>query len=72
LLGKAMFLRLGAFEADAPGFIDHMRSTSHLANGLAALKRVELLSPSASPAQVRPIHVGRIITMGMLARRLGV
>lgn len=71
-LGKAMFLQLGAFEADAPGFIDHMRSTSHLADGVAALRKLELLGPGASPAQVRPIHVGRIITMGMLARRLGV
>jgi hypothetical protein len=72
LLGKAMFLRLGAFEADADGFMDMLRATDSFTGALAALKRLGLLSPAVTPAEVRDIHVGRILTAGMLARRLGV
>jgi hypothetical protein len=52
--------------------MDMLRATNSFSGSLAALKRVGLLSPDVTPAEVRDIHVGRILTAGMLARRLGV
>jgi hypothetical protein len=72
LLGQAMFLRLGAFEADADGFMDMLRATASFRSSLAAMKRLGLLSAIVTPAEIRDIHVGRILTAGMLAGRLGV
>ena len=60
LFGKPMFLRLGAFEADAPEFMDRLRTSGHFADALAALKKLQIIAPTLSPSEVRDIHVGRI------------
>jgi hypothetical protein len=70
LLGKTMFLQMGAFEADIPGFIDLLRATSHFADALVAMKKLEIIAPNVRPEEVRNIHVGRILTAGMLVRHL--
>jgi hypothetical protein len=70
LLGKSMFLQMGAFEADIPGFIDLLRATSHFADALAAMKKLEIIAPNVRPEEVRDIHVGRLLTAGMLVRHL--
>ena len=70
LLGKSMFLQMGAFEADIPGFIDLLRASGHFADALVSLKKLEIIAPSVRPEEVRDIHVGRMLTAGMLVRHL--
>ena len=70
LLGKSMFLQMGAFEADIPGFIDLLRANGHFADALVSLKKLEIIAPSVRPEEVRDIHVGRMLTAGMLVRHL--
>jgi hypothetical protein len=66
LLGKSMFHEVGAFAADAPGFMAHLRASSCFALAVERLKAAGILAPDLDPASVRDIHIGRILTMGLL------
>lgn len=70
LLGKAMFHRAGAFAADAPGFVARLRASGLFAQAVRRLQAADILSPDLQPSAVRDIHVGRIMTMGMLLAHL--
>ena len=70
LLGKSRFHVVGAFAADAPGFIGHLRGSAHFARALERLKAAGILDPDLAPESVRDIHVGRLITAGLLLGEL--
>jgi hypothetical protein len=65
LLGKGRFYTAGAFMADAPGFIDALRATSHFRAAVERLKEVDVLAPGLALDRIGDIHVGRILTAGM-------
>ena len=66
LVGRAMFLSMGAATVDVEGFMDLLRASKTFAIALERLKGVDILAPNLSPADVADIHVGRILTAGML------
>lgn len=71
LLGKVLFLQMGAATVDVKGFVDILRQTSAFATAMLRLKEVGILAPALSAAEVTDIHVGRILTAGMLLDHLG-
>ena len=66
LVGRAMFLSMGAATVDVEGFMDLLRASKTFAIALERLKGADILAPNLSPADVADIHVGRILTAGML------
>jgi hypothetical protein len=68
--GKARFYVAGAFEANAPNFMQRLRTSRHFAEGLERLKARGILAPDLAGEQVRDIHVGRLLTLGMLLGRV--
>lgn len=70
IAGKARFHTVGAFAADAPGFIGMLRASPRFAIALDRLKELGILSGALSAEAVRDIHVGRLLTLGMLAAEL--
>lgn len=70
LLGRTMFHKAGAFAADAPGFVDRLRSSRSFTQAVQRLQVAGILSLELQPAAVRDIHVGRILTMGLLLAHL--
>ena len=70
LLGKVMFLQMGAATVDVEGFVGILRRTSAFATAMARLKETGILAPGLSAADVADIHVGRILTTGMLLDNL--
>ena len=65
LLGKSKFYTVGAFMADAPGFMGKLRASRHLQAALARLKAIGLFNAEVSSESLRDVHVGRVITVGM-------
>jgi hypothetical protein len=66
VLGRALFLDMGAATVDVEGFPDLLRGTGTFARALDRLKARGILAPELVPEQVRDIHVGRVLTAGML------
>ena len=65
-----MFTRLpchtvGAFAADAGDFTARLRASGHFATGLERLKAAGILAADATGDDLRDIHVGRVLTLGM-------
>jgi hypothetical protein len=69
LTGRARFHVVGAFVADAPGFVARLRGSSSFALALERLKAVDILAPDLDPTALRDLHVGRLLTLGMLVGR---
>jgi hypothetical protein len=69
--GKSRFHNVGAFAADAPDFNRRLRASPHFATGLARLKDVGILGPHATGSDLRDIHVGRVLTLGMFLGEVG-
>jgi hypothetical protein len=65
LTGRARFHIVGAFVADAPGFMSRLRASPHFALALKRLKAAGILAPGETGAALRDVHVGRAITLGM-------
>jgi hypothetical protein len=65
-LGRALFHKAGAWAADAPGFLDQLRASRHFRQALDRLKLAGILAPAVQPSEIRDIHVGRVLAMGML------
>jgi hypothetical protein len=65
LSGKARFHNVGAFAADTGDFMARLRGSPHLATGLERLKTAGILAPDATGDDLRDIHVGRVLTLGM-------
>jgi hypothetical protein len=61
-----MFHMAGAWAADAPGFLEQLRASRHFRHALDRLKQAAILAPDVKPAEVKDIHVGRVLVMGML------
>ena len=70
LSGKARFHSVGAFATNAPGHIAALRVTRCFRAAMERLKEAEILAPELEPMAVRDIHVGRILTLGMLLHHL--
>ena len=71
-LGRALFHKAGAWAADAPGFLDQLRASRHFRQALDRLKLAGILAPAVQPGEIRDIHVGRVLAMGMLIGRFAV
>src|SRR4051812_11017084 len=65
LSGRSRFYNVGAFAADAGDFTARLRASGHFATGLERLKAVGILAPDATGDDLRDIHVGRALTLGM-------
>ncbi|HEX6011729.1 MAG TPA: hypothetical protein VFY87_07995, partial [Geminicoccaceae bacterium] len=70
LLGKALFYKMGAFAADAPGYMAGLRATRAFSDARDRLVAAGILRPNLAQEQIRDVHVGRIVTAGMLLGRL--
>lgn len=70
LTGKSRFYRAGAFVADAGNFMGGLRQSRQYASAIERLKSAGILAPDLDPAGVHDAHVGRMMTMGLLLRRL--
>ena len=57
--------QVGAFVADASGFMGKLRSCVHLTPAIERLKSVGLLAPDATASSLRDVHIGRALTLGM-------
>lgn len=65
LTGKAKFYTVGAFIADAAGYMAKLRGSAHLPPTIERLKAVGLLAPDATAESLRDVHVGRALTLGL-------
>jgi len=65
-LGKSLFHRVGALEADPPGYRQKLRESALFMRALERLKVADILAGGLQPEDVRDTHVGRVITMGTL------
>jgi hypothetical protein len=70
LVGKARFYTVGAFVADAPGFMGRLRGSPHFARSVSHLKSAGILAATTTGADLRDLHVGRVLTMGLLIEEL--
>jgi hypothetical protein len=70
LIGKARFYTVGAFAADAPGFMGRLRGSPHFARSVSHLKSAGILAAKSTGADLRDVHVGRVLTMGLLIEEL--
>lgn len=70
VLGKALFHKVGALVADAPGYMPALRASTHFARAVDRLKALGILAPELDPATIRNAHAGRLLTAGMLIERL--
>jgi hypothetical protein len=70
LLGKASFHKVGAFAADAPGYMARLRGTGAFATACERLVEAGILRPDLPREQIRDVHVGRLLTIGMLLGQL--
>lgn len=68
--GRGRFHMVGAFMADAPGFIGQLRLSPPFRPALERLAAVGILAPGLAGETVRDIHVGRVLTAGMLLGEL--
>jgi hypothetical protein len=69
-LGKSLFHKVGELEADAPGYRDALRNSKLLALAVSRLQTQGILRADLKIAELRNVHVGRIVTMGTLLRHL--
>jgi len=69
-LGRAMFHRVGALQADHPDYAKRLRESAFYLEAFERLKTAGLLDPGLDPEHVRATHVGRVMTMGALLGRL--
>lgn len=70
LTGRARFHTVGAFVADAPGYMAALQASPHYPRALERLKATGVLAPDETGAGLRPVHVGRALTLGMLLGRV--
>ena len=66
-LGKSLFHRVGAFTADPPDYHAKLRASGYVALAIKRLQEADILATDLDPASIRPIHVPRILAMGLLA-----
>jgi hypothetical protein len=65
LTGKTRFHTVGAFVADAPGFVGRLRGSAHFPVALERLRAAGVLAAGETGAGLRDGHVGRALTLGM-------
>lgn len=65
LTGRGRFYTVGAFMADAGGFMGKLRGSAQLPPALERLKAVGVLAPDVAAESLRDAHVGRALTVGM-------
>jgi hypothetical protein len=70
LAGRPRFYTAGAFAADAPGFMARLRASPHFARSVAGLKSAGILAAKSTGADLRDVHVGRVLTIGLLIEEL--
>jgi hypothetical protein len=70
LVGKALFNKLGAATVNDPALLPRVRASSTFAEALERLKAVDILALRLTPAEVRDIHVGRVLTLGLFLGEL--
>lgn len=71
LTGRGRFYTVGAFMADAGGFMGKLRGSAHLPPALERLKAVGVLAPDVAADSLRDAHVGRALTVGMFLGEVG-
>lgn len=64
--GKSSFHRVGELEAEPPTYRAALRSAPQFGAAVDRLKACSILAADLDPDRVRNVHVGRILTMGML------
>ena len=70
LLGKALFDPLSRANVDAPGFVSAVRASGAFSLALDALKDAGLFAPELTPTDVRDVHVGRVLNLGLFLRHV--
>jgi asparagine synthetase B (glutamine-hydrolysing) len=70
LLGRSLFHKVGAFAADSEGYEANLRCSPTFHNSLHHLKKLEIIGHETGPADIRFIHIGRILTVGMWIEKL--
>lgn len=65
-IGKTLFHRVGALQADAPGYRAKLRQSRICVDAVERLKECGVLSRELDIATLKDAHVGRIMTMGSL------
>ena len=70
ITGKSRFHAAGAFVADAPDFYARLRGTRQFKAAMEQLQAAGILAADLDPATMRDLHVGRMMTMGLLLRHL--
>lgn len=70
LLGKPLAHRVGALAAEPPEFVPLLRHSATMRTALQALQRIGLLTPELGTEALRPVHLGRVLTLGLLAEHL--
>jgi hypothetical protein len=70
LTGRARFHTVGAFVADAPGYMAALLASPHFARSVERLKAVGVLASDETGAGLRPVHVGRALTLGLFLDRV--
>jgi hypothetical protein len=63
--GRSRFYTVGAFAADAPGYMARLRATAHFPVAIERLKAIGLLASDATGDSLRDVHVGRALTLGL-------
>jgi hypothetical protein len=66
LVGKTLFHRVGQLEAEPPGYRAQLRASRLFGRAVERLKANDILAADLAEEQIRGVHVGRILTMGML------
>ena len=67
---RARFHTVGAFVADAPGFVGRLRASPHFRRAVERLAAAGVLAGDDADSAVRDAHVGRVLTAGMFLGEL--
>jgi hypothetical protein len=70
LLGRSLFDKLGSATVNHPELLPRVRTLEIFAESLERLKVIGILAPDLTAADVRSIHVGRMLTAGLFLREL--
>jgi hypothetical protein len=70
LTGRARFHTVGAFVADAPGFMGRLRASPHFKRAVERLAAAGVLAGDDAGPAVRDAQVGRVLTAGMFLGEL--
>ena len=70
LLGKSLFVRLGSATVNEPDLIPAIRASDTFAQSLDRLKGAGLFAPGLQLTDIKDVHVGRVVTIGLFLRHI--